>query len=127
MREGRKAVGIEADEFRLRVDLGETYLSGAYLEYFSGDMRGRILGAIHAIRSSGRNVRPRDIITCINVGEGRAITSERRLRFRHEPKKDNPAYAALHGLWPEDGVMCELLARLASKTLFQVDALENLT
>ncbi|HTY66718.1 MAG TPA: hypothetical protein VMH36_08710 [Alphaproteobacteria bacterium] len=121
--EAGKVIGIVAEAFILRE--GESYLSAAWMEYFSGNRIAQLCGVRDILRSSGRDVKAKDVLAVISVGTATRIglTFDRKLRFRLEPKRENPAYAAIRGTVNEMRDLLDLLAAEAVVTFAEVATL----
>lgn len=109
-------VSVFGDAFALREN--ETYLSAGWVEFFPGN-RVEQLAQVRNAMAAGREIKRKDGLAVMNVGEivetGR--TRSIKVRVLHEPKPDNPAYAAIRGI-PRDHQ--ELLETLATETVVEV-------
>jgi hypothetical protein len=110
--ENDNVIGVLGAAFRLRPD--EEYLSATWAEFFGGEHKENLDCAVHAIRASDIDVRPKSGFA---IGEVAAIKercladrNRHKIRVIHEKEDDNPAHAALR-LWPRDNdALLELLA-----------------
>lgn len=113
--EGRP-IGVFGDAFALREN--ETYLSTGWVEFFRGN-RAEQLSQVRNAMAGGREIKGKDGLAVMNAGRiveaGR--TRSVRLRVLHEPKSDNPAYAAIRGVPREHH---ELFEALATETVLEV-------
>lgn len=117
--ENDNVVGILGAAFKLRET--EDYLSATWLEFFAGTRSDSIRAAVHTIRNSDIDVRPRSGFAIGNVSRIEAVCladpRKYKIRFVHEEEPDNKAHVALRG-WPRDNDA--LLERLAEEAWAEV-------
>jgi hypothetical protein len=91
----------------------EKTLSGVYYEWFDGTEHEKIKASCHFIHVT---IKRKDALLRLNSGLIRQQGTVRsvRLRVTHEPDKECPPYAAVHGMpRPPDDELCALLASLS--------------
>jgi hypothetical protein len=113
--EGRP-ISVFGDAFALREN--ETYVSTGWVEFFSGTWLNQ-LSQVRNAMATAREIKRKDGLAVMEVGKiveaGR--TRSVRIRVLHEPKKENPAYAAIRGI-PRDHQ--ELLEALATEAVVEL-------
>jgi hypothetical protein len=109
--DGETVLGLLGIAFELRA--GEEYLSATWVEHFDNDpdLGNAAHQAVRAVRSSALKVTTKSGFTCGSISQIRSACADRsaKVRFLHEPAKDNPAHAALRH-WPEDALLYDRLA-----------------
>jgi hypothetical protein len=106
---------LRRDENEQVIGDNEEYLSATWLEYFPAASRQQmIIDAVHCIRASKIDVRPRSgfAIGQVQKIQARCLADPKAYKIRvvHEPEDDNPAHTALRR-WPENNdQLLELLA-----------------
>ena len=106
-------VGINYDAFLRRPQ--DDGLSVTWLEYFPGDRNAQIVGAVHAIRASKMNPKPKSGFA---VGKVAAIADacearQHKIRIIHWPEDDNKAHAEIRQIPRDDTILLEQLAASA--------------
>lgn len=111
-----RPVSVFGDAFALRENEG--YLSAGWVEFFPGNRLGQLAEVRNAM-AAGREIKRKDGLAVMNVGKVEEVGRTRSVRVRvlHEPKPDNPAYAAIRGV-PRDHQ--ELLEALAAETIVEI-------
>lgn len=103
-------VGINYDAFLRRPN--DDGLSVTWLEYFAGERALQIASAVHAIRASNMNPRPKSGFAIGNVAaiKGACESRQHKIRIIHWPEDDNKAHAEIRQLPRDDTVLLEQLA-----------------
>jgi hypothetical protein len=92
----------------------ETYLSNAWLEFFSGTTDVQLSG-VAAMMSKTRAVKAHHALAIGRVGNIRdaCLSFDQKVRILHEPFEDNLAYATVRRIKTEESQLLELLAQEA--------------
>jgi hypothetical protein len=111
---------------------GNQWLSGQYFEFYDGSDVEKLCACCHFIPLE---MKKQDALCKMNIGSLKAegLKRSKSLRVFHQPEKDSPGYAGLHGIPrasdPVDDELLSLLATLAaldtaeiSKILQRLDA-----
>lgn len=103
-------VGINYDAFLRRPK--DDGLSVTWLEYFASDRAVQITSAVHAIRASKMNPKPKSGFAIGNVAAilDACNAREHRIRIIHWPEDDNKAHADIRQLPRDDTVLLEQFA-----------------
>jgi hypothetical protein len=114
-------IGISWEAFALRIEINETYLSGAFLEHHNGSREEQLKECVRSMRATGLPILPQHVLAACNAGAVRGCGEQRSrtLRVRHEPNKKNRAYATIREL-PLDNADAELLEILAAESVVSI-------
>lgn len=93
---------------------GESTLSTTWLEYFSGSRQEQVRAAVHAMRASDLEIKPKSgfVIGSVNeIAATVAAAGSGTISVLHERQDDNKAHVAIYN-WPRDAMeLFELLAQ----------------
>lgn len=125
--ETQDITGVFPQEFRLRTERDERYLSVHWMECFSSEPKAQFEFVVDALRSKGRTVGKASAIARLCAGfiadAGREQGHSLRVRDRTDLR--NPGYAGIEGM-PHDNSDAKLLALFAHPGCIEIRGVESI-